>query len=215
MTITITVTQDKPQPSPTIRRLKRWAEDTGMIADNYSVFVRLVDGVPIGQFSHIQLYMLDGLGDWIGSWSSNDIFSSLTPNDLTRIAAMQITDGYTLAQKMNWLMYGGSGQWGGVMQAVYPTSARWMEAVNIKQIGAAYANNNVTILDTRTFVNVPYNGKEGAAVPMSRIKTGWDVIHEVTCVSKNDVTMSTPVGKVYLPLITKTDSVWVMNRWLA
>lgn len=218
--------------SPRIfRRLKKWGQFRE--GDSYSVYERLVDrdddgevDDTIGQFSLIQLYMLDEDGEWIGGWSANQEAANLSNSDMLKIAALQVPDEFSLDAKMNTLMFGGSDKWGCPMRATYSSGANWRNATNIKQISAAYAGQLVEILETRTFYNVPWQDRVEASVPMSRIKvftpadwgkthfTNPEIVHIVTVVDDNDIYGERLKGIVYLPLITKTQSCWVFDRWL-
>lgn len=215
----------EPKPTGTFARLKLWGDDPQVVADNYSVFRRLINGEPVAQFSHFQPYMLDYNGMWVGSWVSNDLYYRHDTASLMKIAALQ--NAANLQQVMNWLMYGGQGTWGAVMAGEYPTGAQWAEAINIRQIGAVYAGQLVEIVERRTFASVSYNGKVEDAIPMSRIRTfdpsqDWGktnathphLVHEVTCVTKDDQPMHAPVGVVYLPLVFRHASIWLMDRHL-
>lgn len=209
MTFRLTFRTSTEPPAPVIRTLKAWGG--AMTADSYSATVRVgPDGLPIGQFSHIQLYTLDANGRPM-DWGSNESASRLTLAQLLDIADMQPTgDGFTLNQKMEWLLYGGSDRWGAPMRAHY-TDGKWWQATDIRIINAVYARNPVQVLST-TERRVQWKGV-WQTVPMCRIRTGRDVVHEVTCVDRNDRPIL-PKGKIVLPLVTRTEHVEVMERWL-
>lgn len=214
-----------PQPSRTLRTLKAWGEDDGMIQDTYSVTQRLVNGEVVGQFSLIQLATFDNDGRFIG-WGANQEASKLSNGDLNRIAQMQVPDEFGLDAKMQWLTNGGNGEWGSPLKATYPPGpASWRQADKIFQINAVYAGQQVQVIETDT-KTITFNGKR-ETVPMSRIATfnrvtdwgyTWQshpwLVHKVTMADKNDRYGERPKGIIYLPLITKTANVWIMDRWL-
>jgi len=200
----------------TIRRLKAWGADAGMVADGYT------EG-GIDQFAFIRVYQLDETGAYIGDMSSNNVGKTITHYDLLKIADLQQpSDGYNLDQVMNWITFGGDPNWGGLMQIVGGGS--WETAPLIRMIGAVYAGNLVEVLEQRTFHNVKYGGVT-ADVPMSRIRTFtaayWGktyfthphLVHSVMAVGRNDIPHK-PRGNVYMPLLFKYNSVWVFDRWL-
>ena len=196
-------------PAIDIRTLKPWGGP--MTADSYSATVRVgPDGLPIGQFSHIQLYTLDANGRPM-DWGSNETASRLTLRQLLDIADMQPDDGFTRDQKMDWLLFSGLDRWGSPLRAEY-SDGKWWQATDIRIINAVYARNPVQVLSTTTR-RVQWRGV-WQTVPMCRIRTGWDVVHDVTCVNHSDVPIL-PRGRIVLPLVTRTEHVEVMERWLA
>lgn len=194
-----------------LRRLKSWGSDQIMIADNYSVTKRLVNGGVMGQFSLVNLYMLDSNGNWAGTWSANELYTSLISVDVARIGALQTPDEYTVDQKMNWLFFGGRDIWGAPLAGYYEKD--WRQASNPRMIGAVYAGNSVEVFEERVFHDVFFNGRTESEIVMSRIRTGWEVIQEVTAVDDLDRPIL-PKGRIILPILTRHASCWVMNRWL-
>lgn len=209
-----------------LRQLKRWGQDQIMIDDTYSVYKRPINGNIVGQFQVIQLWMLDENGEWVGDWSANQTASDITNAEMLRIADLQIPDEYSLDAKMNTLMLGGNGRWGCPMRANYPSGSQWRTATNIQQISGVYGGQTIEVLERRTFQNVPWQGQVESSVPMSRIRvftdSDWgkthathpELVHIVTVADNQDNYGERFKGIVYLPLITKTQSCWVFDRWL-
>ena len=207
-----------------IRTLKPWGD--AMRAWGYSTSVRLVNGVRMGQFSHIVPVMLDSNGNQIADGSANTLFSNISATDWQKIAALQIPDTKTLDQKMQWLTMGGSGYWGAPMRADYSPSSNWRNATNIDLIGGIWAGQQVEILETRIFAAIRYNAQIYTTVTLHRIRTfqsgDWGktyfthpwLVQKVTAVSADDSPLE-PQGVVYLPLIlTRAASCWVFPEWL-
>jgi len=160
-------------------------------------------------------------GEWVGSWSHNNIATPLTNADLHRIASIQIPDAYSVDVKMNWLTDGGDGSWSAPLQAQWEqTRGTWHDAQNIKMIAAVYAGQWVEVLERTSFF-IDFNGKK-EVTPMSRIKAynpdEWSLPFAsqlVTEVDKDNVYGENPKGKVRLPIYFGSRVAWVMDRWLS
>lgn len=203
------------QSTNRLRQLRPWG-DPVMFADTYSVFVRTINGQPIGQFSMVVPYMLDKSGNWLGDWSANTLSMPITHDQIMQIASIQVADDYTVDQKMGWLNGGGDGKWGFPMKS----SLEWEIATDLRLIGAIWAGQWVEIIDHAVFT-VNFNGKF-ETIPMSRIKTFDDwpnlsrkhpQVQEVTAVDKQDSPIL-PKGHIWMPVLLKGASNWVFDRWL-
>lgn len=224
--LTGTLHREAVAPASDIRTLKPWAYDAGMIADNYSVTKRLVlingEWVAIGQFSLINLYMEDANG-WVNTWSANELFSELTHDELMKIKALQIADEYSVDTKMGWLTNGGPTGTKWISPMRLPDGGDWRTANRIQMIGATYAGEKVEVID-RQEKTISFNGKT-ETVWMVRINTfkpsDWGktwfthphLVQRVTAVDSGDGVIK-PKGIIYLPLITRHASCWILERWL-
>lgn len=204
MNVTINYPAVATQSPLNLRTLKGW-DDHVMMADGFSAFARPdATGNPIGQFALVTPYIVRG-GAWVGTWSSNSNAYKLTPAQVEAIQAMQVANGFTLKQKWGWLTYGGADTWGAPLR-IAPDGT-------VKIIAAVYAGNPVEVLERRDIL-LSFNGAAGM-VSMSRIRTGFSVVHDVTTVDRNNTFyMQTPVGIVKLPLFANSDEWWLMDRWL-
>lgn len=215
---------------PNLRTLKRWAQDAIMTQDSYDVNQRLVYDPATGQwkvqgqFSGLDVYQINADGIYIGDMSQNGTWVSLSNADIHKIAALQVADAFTVKQKMEWLLKDNM-EWGSVMRC--NLFGAWEQAQNIQMIGAVWAGQKVEVLEQRTFPDVLFEGVR-ANVPMSRIRTfnrqtDWEktrdtlleecIVQKCTAVSDTNGVIE-PKGIIYLPLITRTASVWVFDRWL-
>ena len=210
--------QVKLSQSAIIRTIRKW-DDPIMQADAYDAQHR----GNVGQFGVINPCITDGAGVWAGSFSSNQLATSLSSEDLIRIAMLQtIEPESTLQAKMNWLMYDGGGEWGAPMQGTYSAAANWYKATNIKMIAACYAGQPVEIIDRRV-IRCTYNGVT-ADVPMSRVRTfqplEWSQPGALMLVSvvddKNNYgeMASANIGRVRLPIYAGGRQIWLFDRWL-
>lgn len=177
-----------------------------MIADGFDARQR----GNVGQFCMVTPYILRADGSWVGTWSSN---SNHSPIDLNRIAAMQTADEFDRDTKMRWLTIGESGEFDGSWGSPCACTGDWRTATDGRMIGAVYAGNPVTVLETRT-MTVRFNERI-ETVPMCRIQTGWDVVHKVTVIDRNNNNFGDrPRGRIYLPIWTQYAEYWLMERWL-
>lgn len=200
-----------PPPAPVIRRVKWWGEDAGMIADTYSVTKRLVNGQMVGQFQLVNVWSLYADGTPVGSWSANDTAAVITYDDWLHIGALQVPDRFDVQAKMKWLSAPAlPNGWGSPINAVVGND--WQQVTGqIRQINAVFSGNTVEVLETRTMTLRWQSRWE--TVPMCRVKTGREVVHEVWGVNLRDEKF-TPKGHVYLPLNCRTAHTWLMERWL-
>lgn len=205
--------------SGNFRIVKSWG-DPVMKADGYSTSVRLVlnpntgQMERMGQFSHVVPYQ-PTLGD--STWSANDLACSLTNAQLLAIASIQQDDEYSVDQKMNWLTDSGDGSWGAPIRC----NGDWLLASDARLIAGVWAGQPVELTGEHSTFLVSFNDKV-VNVPMSRIYTFYDWSHisrthpqvvECTAVDANDRPIL-PHGHIYLPLVFRTGSVWVFDRWL-
>lgn len=198
------------ESTPNRRTVKPWGTPD-MTADSYSVFARLVNGKPVGQFSLVQVYQTDDAGNYIGDMGANSTARNITHDELMYIASLQRpSNGFTLDQVMGWLLYGGDDTWGAPMRGTWGEGETWRDARDVKMIACVWAGQPVEVLETKTFYNVVWQGKVESSVEMCRIKTG--TIVEVTAVSDTDRPIL-PKGHIYLPLWFRATP-WVFRRWL-
>lgn len=205
---------------PPQRQVIRW-DNPISIADGYSVWAKLINGEPGGQFAFAPICITNATLDWIGTWSANQIATRLTNAQFLDISNHQRPDPqYTLKQKMNWAANGGDGNWGSPIRATYVDSAHWYAASEIQMITAIYADQWVEILNEYTFT-LPFNGSR-APIEMYEIKTyqpdEWDhplAFQEVTAVDAGNEFNYPPVGRVRLPIYFGADRrAFVFKRWL-
>lgn len=206
-----------------VRGLRRqvilWANPVAF-QDGYTVYAKLINGEPGGQFAFAPLYVTDKNLNWVGTWSANQIATPLTNSELQIIAQHQTPDGSnTLKQKMNWLMNGGDGGWGSPLKATYPDSEHWLDAQNIKMVCAIYAGQWIEPIGEFNFT-VKFNGV-WQTIPMVEIRTfpshEWDrpsAWQEVTAVDAGNEFNYPPVGHVKLPIYFGERRVFVFKRWL-
>jgi hypothetical protein len=198
------------------RKLIKW-DNPIAIADGYWVGAR----GNIGQFCMCPVFVTDLDGNWAGTWAENTLATPLKSTEMLRIAAQQIPDNFTIAQKMNWLMWGGMGTWGAPMQGTFPNgdSSRWMEATNIRMIATVYAGQFVNVIAHKTIM-INLDGRL-EQTPMSQIRTfqpsEWGLPQawqKVTEVDKDNIYGELPKGTVYLPIYFGNRLAWVLDRWL-
>lgn len=215
MTITLrtVITSDA---TSNFRTVRNWGTPE-MMADTYSALIRVDPRThePVGQFSHVVPYQPE-LGD--STWSANTLACNITNTQLQAIASLQQDEPeFTVDQKMRWLTWYGSNNWGAPMKC----TGRWETATDARLIAAVWAGQPVELTDERQFFTVDFNGKR-ESIPMSRIKVFSDWAHisrthpqavQCTAVTASDAVIK-PHGTIYLPLVFKTDNVWVFDRWL-
>jgi hypothetical protein len=212
MTLSISITF--PQPNHTRRQLIRW-DNPIAIQDGYSAQFR----GNIGQFTMCPVYVTDQAGKWEGTWAENQMATPLTNDQMLQIAALQTADEFTVSQKMNWLMWGGTNTWGGPMKATYAKGSLWREATNIKMITAVYADEWVEVIGHQNLFVDFADKKE--VVGLSEIKTyqpnEWtlpNATQKVTAVTDENVYQERPKGLVRLPIYFGNRRAWVFDRWL-
>jgi hypothetical protein len=128
-----------------VKTVKRWGADAAFIAaGDFSVTIRLVGDPPhmVGQFQAVEPIIYgrdpdDTADRWSGDLSAITQFNRLTHADIMRLANIQLlpfgypanmsdaeimyvraatlSDGYSLNQKMNWLINAGGGKANNVM----------------------------------------------------------------------------------------------------
>lgn len=199
-----------PPPNPTgdIRTVIDW-DNPVAIQDGFWAGRGQPDGQTAGQFAFFAPYILSN-GVYVGSDSANDNSSPVTVEQMQRIAALQdTTKGYTLKQIMGWLTYGGVDGWGAPMKC---KGDDWTLAVNARIIAAVYCGGLVEVLEQRTINTAKYGN-----VPMCRIKTGWDQVHKVRGVDRDNSMVRVLNDSVYLPLLAgrwANVEWWLPARWL-
>lgn len=210
---------------PTLAQLKGWGAD--MAAFDYSVMRKLVNGKPMGQFSHYVPVFLDAGGQQIINFSANQFFSTLNNAEWLKILALQIADEKTVAQKAGWLTNGGDGQWGSPMRALYANSAAYRTPATVDLIGALWAGQQVEILESRTFPKIQYNNDMVFTnVTLHRVRTFTDadwgktffthpqIVPMLSAVDGGDKPIK-PQGTIYMPVIfRRAASCWVFREWL-
>lgn len=114
-------------------RVKRW-DEYPMVEDGYSAYLR----GNVGQFQVVSPYIFDANNVWCGTLSSNTNFSVMRRADIFKLANHQLLDsgyewglsdeeiisllnvplrdGYTLKQKMGWMIWTNM-RWGGQMRS--------------------------------------------------------------------------------------------------
>lgn len=212
----ITIKYPTSRPTSEVATLKNWGGS--MTADTFSTSVRLVAGKPMGQFALINVARF--AGSTFVDWGGNSGSVALTLNQYLRIASLQDTDT-PVAVKVGWLMYGGQDTWGAPMKGLYPDTARWMQATNIRMISAVYAGQQVEILERKP-MTVFWNGKR-ETVTMCRVKDyapdTWNaanmiLVSVVDAADRPGTMPNANVGRVKLPVWFGGYSGWVMERWL-
>lgn len=209
---------------PNSRTVKLWGTDP---IDTYSTSVRLVydpaSGTYVrkGQFSHRVPLIEDANGKWLGTWSANDLFVTVTNAQLQQIASIQVADENTVDEKISWLTWYGQDTWGAPMRASYSPGANWQAAANIRLIGAVWAGQPVILTGERKTVNVTFDGKP-QSIAVSRIQTFTDwaslsrdnpLVVQCTAVDAADRPIK-PHGTIYLPLYFGNRRAWVFDRHL-
>lgn len=210
---------------PTMPRLKGWGAE--MAAFDYSVTRKLVNGKPMGQFSHYVPVMLDAGGKQIINFSANQLPSTLNNAEWRKILALQEADEKTVAQKGRWLTNGGDGGWGSPMRAVYASSELYETPATVDLIAGIWAGQQVEILESRTFPKIAYNNDMVFTnVTMHRIRTFTDadwgktftthphLVPMLSAVDGGDRPIK-PQGIIYMPIIfRRAASCWVFREWL-
>ncbi len=178
------------------------------------------NGEPQGQYSHAPVHITDAAGQWVGTYSENTLATRITNQNMRRIAAQQAPDEYTVKSKMNYAMWGGQDTWGSIMRASYANGDDWMNAQDIRMIGAVWAGQWVEVLESKTMLTT-LNGIREQSL-MWRIKTyqpdEWGLPNawqKVTSVNADNVHGEKPHGTFWFPIwLGATRLSWVFDRWL-
>jgi hypothetical protein len=201
------------------RKLIKW-DNPIAIQDGYSVWSRMVDGRLTGQFCMCPVYLTDAQGNWIGGWSANSSATTISHDEMLKISDLQKVDNFTIYQKMEWLMNGGTGEWGSPMKATWnQQSETWKDAKDIKMIAAVYAGQWVQVIVKKN-IKVTFNGST-SIIPMSQIKTfspsEWNqplASQLVTEVDRDNIPGENPKGVVRMPIYFGNRIAWIFDRWL-
>ncbi len=198
----------------TRRQLIRWDHPVA-IADAYCAACRPDDlGRAQGQYSMAPVHI-----PGTGNYSENTNATPITNAEMRKIAALQIPDTYSVAQKMNWAMDGGNDTWGQIMRATYSGGNDWQNATNIRMIAAVWAGQWVEVVERAEFITTLNDKRETSK--MSRIRTyqpdEWHLpfaTQLVTSVTKENVYSEQPHGRFWWPIYFGNRAAWVFDRWL-
>ena len=121
---------------------------------------------------------------------------------------------------MNYAMWGGQDTWGSIMRASYANGDDWMNAQDIRMIGAVWAGQWVEVLESKTMLTT-LNGIREQSL-MWRIKTyqpdEWGLPNawqKVTSVNADNEHSEKPHGTFWFPVwLGVTRISWVFDRWL-
>ena len=189
MSIHITLQQIETAPTPAeipagyhLSMVKRWGADQIMKADNYTTVGR----GDVHQFQIVSGYFLDATGKWISNWSANSNYAVWRRTDMLRLANLQLlehgykwgmseqeimdvmnvllSDGWTLKQKLGWLIQTTSG---------LPANPMWCANGNwfgedVRNVGGVYGGQPIIVSDEVRNIATEYNGK-AETIPMRRI----------------------------------------------
>lgn len=189
MSIHITLQQIETTPQPAnipagyhLSMVKRWGSDQVMKNDNYTTVGR----GDVHQFQIVSVYYLDATGKWVNNWSANANFTVWRRTDMLRLANLQLlehgyrwnmseqeimdvmnvllSDGWTLKQKLGWLIQTTSG---------LPANPMWCANGNwfgedVRNVGGVYGGQPIIVSDEFRNFATTYNGKP-ETIPMRRI----------------------------------------------
>ena len=204
-----------------LKTVIKW-DNSVAIADKYTSYDKPnpETGEPVVQFAFAPLFVTDMLGNWVGTWSANQISTPISNSFVKRISELQIPDEFTVDQKMEWLTDGADGDWGAPIRC----TENWTTTTDARMIAAIYANQLVEVVE-RKIIIIDFNGKK-EATPMSRIRTFTNadigkthkscpqLVQKVTVVDARNNYGEKPKGTIYLPIYFGERLVWAMDRWL-
>lgn len=200
MKLDILITTPNPPPLGDLWRVKMYSE---ML--NYYNLDDL--GVP-SNFGYVQVHVI-GLGE-----GSVSIFTTLTPNDVQRLRAMQYPQHFTVDEKMNRLIFQG--------EYIHPMWTNdelngWKTAAEVRNGACVYTNQKVLIDKYATLkAKVPgqtYDGYRKMGRLVCFKKTDWGktfaeaphIIHHMTGVSTGNVHHENPLGEIFIPILDPND----------
>jgi hypothetical protein len=227
--------------------VKRWGFDQVMRDDNYTTVGR----GDVHQFQIVSAYYLDATGRWVSTWSANSNYAVWRRTDMLRLANLQLLehgypwgmseqeimdvmyvllDGWTLKQKLGWLIETTSG---------VPANPMWCANGNwfgedVRNVGGVYGGQPIIVSNEVRNFATDYNGK-AEYIPMRRIlpfkAENWNdkltnnpLIQDITVASyPTDGYSDHFRGSILMPtLFAGSDfagnfvpvSTWIPTRWL-
>lgn len=167
-----------------IRTVKKWGADEIVIRDGYTTVGR----GDIGQFEIYSVRVQDSLGNWTRDWSANSNYFVWNKTDMIRLANLQLVehgyrwgmteseilsvmnvvlpDGWTLKQKMGWLVASLEQSGGNKVSPMWSDTGNWLNEP-VKAVGGIFGGQKIEVTEKKSFDTV-YNGIP-ETIPMYRI----------------------------------------------